>query len=169
MASSTDPLDTPSPPDRGPRPGTDKRLSDRQALIILAFAFLIVFLGWRTLGRAKDHVAWAQDVQAVMDQARATNKPVLMNFTADWCAACQELKARIFSRRDVAEQISQLALPLKVDLTTPTPATDDLCRRYQILATPTLLLLAPDGREISRRVGVIDSADLIDWLAQSRG
>ncbi|MCC7406561.1 MAG: thioredoxin family protein [Phycisphaeraceae bacterium] len=161
MAPPTDPLD--------PQPTPSKQPGSRQAMLVLVIAFLLVFLGWRTLGRPTDRVAWAQDVQAVMAQAQTQNKPVLMSFTADWCGPCQQLKARAFSRPEVAETISRLVLPLKIDLTTPSAAGAELCQRYQIEGTPTLLLLAPDGSEISRRVGVIDPDELVDWLTQPRG
>jgi len=161
MAPPTDPLD--------PQPPPGKRLGNRQAMMVLVAAFLVVFFSWRTLIRTGDRVAWAQDVQIVLAEAKTQNKPVLMSFTADWCAPCRELESRTFSRPEVAEKIHLLTLALKVDLTAPDPATDALCRRYQVDGTPTLLLLAPDGREIGRKVGVIDSDELLAWLTQTKG
>ena len=90
------------------------------------------------------HVAWQSDPDSVLDAAAANDRPVMIDFTADWCAPCQELERETFSDEEVVELSERFEL-LQVDGTSPSAILDELKVRFNVQGFPTVLFLRPDG------------------------
>ena len=61
---------------------------------------------------------WPRATLAALDQARAQNRPVVLDFRADWCLPCLKLEREVFSRSEVRRMAQQKnILLLQVDLT----------------------------------------------------
>jgi thiol:disulfide interchange protein DsbD len=98
-------------------------------------------------GGARDAVAnpsWLVSEAAGLSQARAQAKPLLVDFSAEWCVACKELERFTFSDPRVIA-LSQRFVPVRVDATDRTPEIDALMRRYGILGLPWVAFVLPDG------------------------
>lgn len=131
-------------------------------IVVLAMAVLRSQFG----GAAETPQAFADHtpLPVAMERAEQTGRPVLALVTADWCGPCQTLKRNGLADRTVAEWIETNAVAAYVDATNPDdPAAQQAQRLLAIEAYPTLILLQ-DGREVSRRVGVLSATALIDWL-----
>lgn len=76
------------------------------------------------------------------------DRPVLVDFYADWCAPCRQLEPIL---RDVAEEYSGRADVVKVDA----DASEMLLRSHDVRYLPTTILYA-DGEPVGRWVGVQD-------------
>ena len=101
------------------------------------------------------NVAWLPaaadaDVDRAFAQARAQNKPVLLYWGASWCPPCNQLKATLFNRQDFAAQ-SKAFVAVHVD--GDRPSAQKLGSRFKVSGYPTLVLFAPEGREITRLPG----------------
>ena len=72
-------------------------------------------------------------------------KPVLVDFWAEWCAPCRMLAPTIDA---IAEQFSDSASVVKVNVDDNTSTA----QRYGIKGIPTLILFS-DGKEVERVVG----------------
>jgi thiol:disulfide interchange protein DsbD len=77
--------------------------------------------------------------------ARASGKPVVIDFYADWCMPCKELDRETFSDRRVAAELDRF-VRLKADLTKPENA---LAKQYAIVGVPTLVFLDGTGKEVT--------------------
>jgi thioredoxin:protein disulfide reductase len=101
-------------------------------------------------GRETDSaIQWIPYSDIVLQQALRENKPVFIDFYADWCVPCKELDENTFSTPEVIRRSKDFYM-LKADLT----ATDDrkaeaLRTKYQVKGVPTLVFLKPDGQEIA--------------------
>ena len=85
-----------------------------------------------------------------------TTVPVLVDFYADWCGPCKIMAPLL---DDVANRRAGQMLVLKLD-TDQNPATG---QRFGIRGIPTLIAFR-DGKEVSRRVGAVPSAELEAFL-----
>ncbi len=94
-------------------------------------------------------IRWETNLEASIVQARTAHRPVLVDFGAAWCAACEELLHQTFSVDDVRREAERFTA-VKVDATEPTPAIEALQTRYHVQGLPTVLLINSEGREVDR-------------------
>jgi thiol:disulfide interchange protein len=101
-----------------------------------------------------------------IEQAISRDRPVLLDFTADWCKNCKILDRRVFHDPAVVELIRQKnVLPIKADTTlNDYPATQDLKQVYgEAGNVPVSIVLLPDGSRQKLR-GILDKEQLIQLL-----
>jgi len=94
-------------------------------------------------------LAWLTDEAAALADARAANRPMLVDFAADWCTPCKEMDVQVFSKREVAEVMSRLTL-LRVDATRQNEAVDALQSRYEAGSLPAVRLVSSDGKILAK-------------------
>jgi thioredoxin:protein disulfide reductase len=111
-------------------------------------------IAFRPTGRA---VEWQPFAEATLAEAGARGKPVLLDFSADWCVPCHELDERTFTHPEVVRATEHF-VRMKVDLTRlDSPESQALRSRFEVEGVPTIVFLAPDGREVveARVVGFL--------------
>jgi len=107
--------------------------------------------------RVYDRVSWLAPAAAI-DMARQHRRPILYEFSAEWCGPCKLLEREVFSNKDRAAQINSLYVPAKVvdrqrEEGANPAVVDSLQKRYRIDSFPTLLATTPEGEEVGRIVG----------------
>lgn len=98
----------------------------------------------RTGGTTFEQVDSLQAVQAVLDNAQG--RPVLLDFTAEWCTTCRELERYTFADAGVAERLSGWHR-LRFDVTASTPADREALAAFGLFGPPAVLLFDAAGRE----------------------
>ena len=116
-----------------------ERLLKGLALALLVAGIGLEF-GW--LGAPKPPIPWLHDEIAAVKQSRATGKPMLIDFGADWCAACKELDLHTWTDPVVAQEVAQKFVPLRIDATYETDANEKLMKKYGVPGLPTVLMVA---------------------------
>lgn len=127
-------------------------------ILLLAHGILSHY-GWRTGGVVAERavtgdaeVAWRSDESAALADARANGKPVLLDFTAEWCAACHELDKETWSDAAVVRELAGF-VTLKLDMTKRNEETSALGERWKVSGLPTVIVLDGDGNEVERFFG----------------
>lgn len=93
---------------------------------------------------------WFHDEQAAVSAAREGNKPLMIDFTADWCAACKRLARETFPESSVRSELERFVL-LEVDATNDDdPKVIEVQKRYRVVGLPTVILIDSDGKEVRR-------------------
>jgi thiol:disulfide interchange protein DsbD len=122
-------------------------------------------LDQETSGSRAGEIAWLHSEMAAFQQAKAENKPIMIDFGAAWCLACKELDKFTFSEPTVIEY-SRNFVTLKLDLTKTTPQTEKLSQKYAIAGLPLIVFLSPSG-EIYPDIRItefISAAQLQQWM-----
>src|SRR5471032_1656312 len=100
-------------------------------------------IAWRDGAHGED----GGGMEAAFAQAAAGQRPLFLYWGAAWCPPCNRVKADVFARDDFADRLRQL-VPVYLDV--DSIGAQALAAQYQLRSYPTLVLLTPDGREITR-------------------
>jgi thiol:disulfide interchange protein len=106
-------------------------------------------------------VPWRGDLSAAQAESRASNRPVVLYFTAEWCGPCQEMRRRVWSEAAVADAMKSY-IPVRLDV----DREPTLAQQYQIQAMPTFLVLSPEGEVSRTQVGAMEAQEFINWLSR---
>lgn len=87
---------------------------------------------------------WAYFSEEALIKAKEQGKPVIIDFFADWCAACVELDEKTFSKNEFIEATKDFVL-LKVDASENFPELADLQKRYEVYGLPTIIFINKQG------------------------
>lgn len=110
------------------------------------------------------------DSLAELDQRLATaDRPVMLDFYADWCVSCKEMERYTFSAPQVGAHMSQMLL-LKADVTANNDEHKALLKRFSLFGPPGIIFFAPGGKEIDdlRVVGFMEAEPFAAILERAR-
>ena len=103
-------------------------------------------------------IAWQSYAPELIREAKTINKPVIIDFFADWCRPCRELEDITFHDRDVVKQAEAGFVMIKVDLTRKGNSDQtQLLSQYNVKGVPTVIFI--DGHGIER-----SDLRLVDFL-----
>ena len=96
-------------------------------------------------------------LEAMVQQATAGGRPVMLDFYADWCITCKEMERDTFP--EVRQLLDRYVL-LKADVTDNDALDQALLMKFNIFGPPAMLFFGRDGVEMSayRVVGFMDAA-----------
>jgi thiol:disulfide interchange protein DsbD len=80
-------------------------------------------------------------------EVKNSDKKVLIDFGADWCAACKELEHITFPDPTVSSLMSEFKL-LRVDVTKNTDTDKALLKKYNIFGPPAIIFYDKSGNEL---------------------
>jgi len=126
---------------RGPR--SPKRLVFAAA--ILALGGFLIFQPEPDVPTV--HVEWSDDESAGLTTAASQGRPVILDFTADWCAACKELEHLTYTDPAVVSCAADF-VPVMVDGTEDTPVFSGLRDKYGFQGLPAVYFICPGGEVV---------------------
>jgi thiol:disulfide interchange protein DsbD len=135
----------------------------------VAFASLGLFALTNYILTPKVELAWMHDEAAALHLAQTQQRPVIVDFMADWCLPCKEMDVRVFSNPEVGDELRGFTL-LRVDLTREDedPALGLVKAKYGVNTLPAIRIVSPTGQIVRRFDTVIDVPTFLSGLAASR-
>lgn len=154
------------------------------SMVVLIYGFLLLvsaalnqvnLLQWLTVNRFTPVAATQQqvfkpikslmDLQAALATAKQQNKPVLIDFYADWCVSCKEMDHNVFTEPTVQVKLNQFIL-LRADVTTSTPELKALEDKFDVIAPPSFVFFDIHQNELPqyRVVGAMNVKDFLQQL-----
>ena len=92
-------------------------------------------------------IEWRAWSHAAVNEARAAGHPVLVDFTAKWCASCQINKRSSIAIDPVREKLQAIgAVTFRADYTRKDPKIASELKRYGRAGVPLVLVFAPDEK-----------------------
>ncbi len=114
-------------------------------------------LTWEHASDEQDLWTLVVDTRA---RAKAEGKPVFMDFTAAWCAACKEIENVTFPDERVQVAAGRF-ISLKMDMTDDSdPAVEKTFKEFAIRGLPTLILFDSSGAEVRRFSDFVEPDEL---------
>jgi len=126
-----------------------------QAMLILGIGYLILsafdlrpyinsqFMAGNSLNQIQK-LNWQMYSEEALAKAAQERKPVIIDFWAEWCAACHELEEKTFTDPRVRAMAENYVL-LKFDATTENEQLKILKKKYSIQGLPTVVFINPNG------------------------
>jgi len=123
-----------------------------KALAVLRIATGVVAIAagiWMLVPRAQaPGIEWQPYSADMVRQAAAEAQPVILDFSAEWCAPCHELDAGAFRHPEVVER-SKDFVRLRVDVTdSRSPEVKKVLAEYDVRGVPSVLFISPEGKEV---------------------
>lgn len=89
------------------------------------------------------------ELNQAVKEANADGKTVMLDFFAEWCAACYEFEELVFKDPKVVSALSNTVL-LQADVTENNPDDIKLMQAFDVLGLPSILFYNLEGEELSR-------------------
>lgn len=102
---------------------------------------------------------WHTSMIYARDASWTEHKPVLLDFYNPQSLGCKQMDADTYSQDEVVQFIHDHFVPLRLD-----HENHPFSREYNIIWTPTLIILDQDGKEFQRTTGYLGKDQLIAVL-----
>lgn len=108
----------------------------------------------------------SQDLYKKLNASNALNKPVLLDFYANWCVSCKEMDIFTFDNPQVQAALKNTVL-LRADVTRNDTNDQALERQFGVIAPPTIIFFDKNHREIpeAQIVGNMSAAAFLNRLS----
>ena len=108
------------------------------------------------------------ELKAAMTAALQANpdKPVLLDFYADWCISCREMEAYTFNQPQVHEAVDMERF-FQIDVTANTPDHQTLMKEYGLFGPPGIFVIHADGRRSEPLQGFAKPKEFIAWYKEN--
>jgi thioredoxin-related protein len=101
---------------------------------------------------ADPQINWIwNDLNKGVQVAKEVDKPVLINFWAEWCSWCVKMDKEVMSDGEVIDFVSENFVPVKID--SDLPENRRLLMLYRITGHPSFVILDKNGKFLGKAVG----------------
>jgi len=121
----------------------------------ITFSLISLILCSNIIGQ----VFWLSDINAAKSVAKKTNKLIVMDFWASWCAPCGIMDYKLWENSEVIN-ISKKFVALKINVDNE----GQLASSYNVRVIPNLIIVTASGDPIWSETGFMDADNYISIL-----
>jgi suppressor for copper-sensitivity B len=134
-------------------------------VIALALTILICWIGFGLSGENKYRLAWQPFSESRIDALLKENKPVLVNFTADWCINCHFNEGLALNTKDTKELVeTHNVVPLLADFTDESEEIHRWLQKFRQNGVPLTVIFPPGKGKPIVLTGVYTQGELLQAL-----
>jgi len=104
----------------------------------------VTFFLFASAGVKGKGVQWEAYDPVLLKEASQNNKPVILDFYAEWCGPCRALDEKVFMDPEVVE-LSLNFVAIRVDMTKEHPDQKKLQEQFKIIGMPTIIFINRQG------------------------
>jgi thiol:disulfide interchange protein DsbD len=147
-------------------PGLGRKVKKGIALLLTTGGLFLFVAG---AVRPSQALAWHQlSLAEARKKAATESRPMVVDFTAEWCGACKELDKLTFSDPAVMNEAGRF-VAVKVDATDDEdPEVVRAMKELGVKGLPTVVLVDSTGREARRYTDFVDAGVLLPALKKVR-
>ena len=105
------------------------------------------------------------EFESLMELAQTEQKPLFVDFYADWCLPCKMMDKEVFNDPEVSAFFEENFINVKIDA--ERGQGPNLAVMYEIKGYPTLMFMNPEGRELIRQEGMAYQTELLKLAEQA--
>jgi len=108
-------------------------------------------------------------MDAALAAAQKQNKPLMIDFMAEWCPPCKEMESSTFNQPAIMLKAKAfISVRMDVDKQKQVAAKyNALPQAYGGVGIPNMLFLSSAGTELERIIGFVDAQTLLDTMASA--
>ncbi|MGH7935016.1 MAG: protein-disulfide reductase DsbD family protein [Candidatus Binataceae bacterium] len=129
-------------------------------LAVVGLVYLLV-----PIGRPHKALTFEPFNAAVLEHARAEGKPIVLDFSADWCVPCREMERTTFVDPAVVREAADF-VRIRANLTANNAANQALIKQFDIEGVPTTVVIDANGKIRVRKVGYVGPKEFLKYLRQ---
>ncbi len=122
-------------------------------------SFLIVFLlafAGQSLQAQDNEIYWYKNLDEAVEAARQTDRPMMIDFWADWCAPCRIMDAEVYTDPDLITVFQEKMIGVRIHF----DLQPDMVRKFDVLALPYLVFTNSYGTVLLAHQGMLDAAGM---------
>lgn len=140
----------------------------QKSVIIIGIIIVVAIAAYAILGSQSQkndesqnsELNWHTDLNSALEEAKKTNKPIFIDFHAQWCSYCKKLDENTLSDPQVQEKLKSKYILAKID----TDKYPNIASDYKIYGLPTIVYLNSNGIETKRNEGYLGPNELLNQL-----
>lgn len=118
----------------------------------------------KTESSPESSIVWYNNEEEALAIAKKQNAPLLIDFWAEWCAACKKMDETTFVDPFFIKEAEKRNIHyLKLDVTQDSPENTKLLEKYKVQGLPTLVIVKP-GADHNVVSGYASAARLLNYF-----
>jgi thioredoxin:protein disulfide reductase len=94
-------------------------------------------------------------------QAKQENKPLVLDFHAEWCIPCKQMEKNVFPDPKVAAQLKRVVF-VRID----TDQEPELTQKLGVVGLPDIRFATSDGKIVNKTIGFQDADSFSEQLSE---
>ena len=132
---------------------TQKLIRNNMSNSVLKFLFVLTIfvLNYLPIFSQKQNITsfYEGPFADVIAEAKKSNRPIFVDFSATWCKHCLKMEQEIFTNTAIASKLNSEFIAYKVDIDSPDGIA--ITKKYSVTEYPTYLIM--EGKK--NRIGYI--------------